>query len=87
MKPDGSLPCLQWPVTEPILSQFILYCHKNHFNIILPFMPLSPSDSRAGLDTVEKEKISSPYLELNPTHPAHSLSLHQLSYPTSFFLI
>jgi hypothetical protein len=50
-------------------------------------MPLSPSDPRAGLDTVEKGEIFSPYLELNPTHPAHRLSLHQMSYPTSFFLI
>jgi hypothetical protein len=36
--------------------------------------------SRAGLDAMEKRKIV-PFQELNPSHPARSLSLYRLIYP------
>jgi hypothetical protein len=35
----------------------------------------------AGLDIVEKRKISYPYLESNPGRPSRSQSLYRLSYP------
>jgi hypothetical protein len=37
-----------------------------------------------GLDTVKWIKISCPCQEMNPGHPAHSLSLYQLNYSSSF---
>jgi hypothetical protein len=36
---------------------------------------------RAGMDAMEKKKISCPCRESIPDHPAHSLSLYRLSYP------
>jgi hypothetical protein len=38
---------------------------------------------RAGLDLVEKRKISCPCLESNPGRPAYSLSLYRLSFTGS----
>jgi hypothetical protein len=39
--------------------------------------------TRAGLDAVEKSKITFPCQESNPGHPTHSPSLHRLSCPDS----
>jgi hypothetical protein len=36
--------------------------------------------TRAGLDSVEKRKISFPCLESNLSRPAHSPSIYRLSY-------
>jgi hypothetical protein len=43
-------------------------------------------DPRAGLDTVEKRKISCPCRKSKPGRPARSPSLYRLSYPSSFTL-
>jgi hypothetical protein len=41
---------------------------------------------RASLNAVEQRKISCPCQELNPSCPAHSLLLHQKTYPGSQIL-
>jgi hypothetical protein len=47
MEPEDSVPCLQEPTTEPILSQtnpihvLTLCFFKIYFNIVLPPMPIS----------------------------------------------
>jgi hypothetical protein len=38
---------------------------------------------RAGMDTMEKKKISCPHREPNPDRPAHNSPLSRMSYPGS----
>jgi hypothetical protein len=42
---------------------------------------------RGGLNSVEKIKISCQARELNSGHPAHSLSVYRLRYPSSLLFL